>query len=181
MKPVNELLSDNLEVYDHMFDRDDFIKILTILKEPKWEYGLTSYHKSDPNYDICTKFWKMDFSDNPFFTHYLLNKIQEKTQQSFTVNDAYANGHTYGLDGIFHQDCYDEHGRTFLLHANSQWANEWGGGTQFYTNDTALRTVMFKPNRGILFPGVVYHSAAPTTNLFNDLRITIAWKLTKNE
>ena len=25
MKPVNELLSDNLEVYDHMFDHDDFI------------------------------------------------------------------------------------------------------------------------------------------------------------
>jgi|SaaInlV_120m_DNA_3_1039746.scaffolds.fasta_scaffold00866_6 hypothetical protein len=181
MKTVNELLSDNLVVYDHMFDQDTFIKIINILQEPKWEFGHTSYHPSDPNHKRCYKFWKRDLSDNLFFTDYLLNKIQEKTQQSFTLEYVYANGHTYGLDGIFHQDCYDEYGRTFLLCANSQWANEWGGGTQFYTDTTELRTVMFQPNRGMLFPGVVYHSAAPTTRLFNDLRITVAWKLTKNE
>jgi hypothetical protein len=181
MKPVNDLLSDNLTTYDNMFDDDSFAKIITTLQEPKWEYGHTSYHHTDPNYALCSKFWKRDLSDDLFFTDYLLNKIQEKTQQSFTLEHVYANGHTYGLDGIFHQDHYDEQGRTFLLYANAQWANEWGGGTQFYTDDTELRTVMFQPNRGMLFPGVVYHSAAPTTRLFNDLRITVAWKLTKNE
>ena len=123
---------------------------------------------------------KFIFDDDMFFSDYLLNKIQEKTQQSFTLERVYANGHTYGLDGIFHQDSFDENGRTFLLHANLDWKNSWGGGTHFYNDTDELRTVMFQPNRGILFPGRVFHSAAPITRLCNELRITVNWKLQKN-
>ena len=180
MEDPCKILDDNLQIYEQVFDHLTFRKICEKLQGPGWEFGHTSYHPSDPNYQICCKFWKRELNDDVFFSDYLLNKIQEKTQQSFTLESVYANGHTYGLDGIFHQDHFDERGRTFLLYANLQWANEWGGGTQFYTDNGELRTVMFQPNRGILFPGMVYHSAATTTRLFNDLRITVAWKLQTN-
>jgi len=181
MEDPKILLNTHLQIYDDVFDCSIFNRIVDKMQSPGWEFGHTSYHPSDPNYQICCKFWKRDLNDDVFFSDYLLNKIQEKTKQSFTLETVYANGHTYGLDGIFHQDHFDGQGRTFLLYANLKWANEWGGGTQFYTDNGELRTVMFQPNRGILFPGMVYHSAAPTTRIFNDLRITIAWKLRTNE
>lgn len=180
MEDPKTLLNTHLKVYDDVFDHLTFRRICEELRRPGWDFGHTSYHPSDPNYSICSKFWKKELDENVFFSDYLLNKIQEKTQQSFTLEHVYANGHTYGLDGIFHQDHFDDQGRTFLLYANLQWANEWGGGTQFYTDSGELRTIMFQPNRAVLFPGVVYHSAAPTTRLFNDLRITVAWKLRTN-
>ena len=173
-------INSDIDIYDHMFDHLTFRKICEKVRDASWKFGHTSYDPSCPEYEICLKFWKLELDDDMFFSDYLLNKIQEKTQQSFTLERVYANGHTYGLDGIFHQDSFDENGRTFLLHANLDWKNSWGGGTLFYNDTDELRTVMFQPNRGILFPGRVFHSAAPITRLCNELRITVAWKLQKN-
>jgi len=177
MVDPKQVLDSQLTSYDHFFDRDDFIQILNKLATPIWQFGHTSYPPNSKEYQVCSKFWKAELDDDIFFSEHLLNKIQEKTKQSFSLIHVYANGHTHGLDGTFHQDDYETDGRTFLLYANPEWRNEWGGGTQFYTDNGELRHILFSPNRAILFPGIVYHSAAPTTKLFNDLRVTVAWKL----
>lgn len=172
-----ELCSQHMYVYDNFFERSDFHKIIELTDQFRWQFGHTSYDQSRPEYNLCSKFWKVDLNEDLFFSDYLLNKIQEKTKQSFILNQVYANGHTYGLDGMYHQDGYDDSVRTFLLYANPEWRNEWGGGTQFFVDKPELRHVMFEPNRAVLFPGMVYHSAAPVSRLFNGLRISIAWKL----
>ena len=91
-----------------------------------------------------------------------------------------ANGHTYGTYGSKHVDWNDEHGKTLLLYVNDEWECYWGGKTAFYFNDETFH-VMPKRNRAVLFPGQIPHNAEPTTELFKNLRITIAWKLYNHE
>lgn len=170
---------DQIKQYPHFFDKSDFEKILEKVSEPKWQFGHSSYAAEDPRFKFCHLFWKIEFNEDKFFTEHLLNIIQEKTNQSYICEHVYANGQTYGLDGTLHQDYYDDERRTFLLYANVDWRVEWGGATQFYLEQNELYSIYPEPNKAIIFPGVIYHSSAPTSRLFNGLRITVAWKLKK--
>lgn len=170
---------DQIKVYKDFFDRSDYQTVLDKISDAKWQFGHTSYPPGHPRYKYCHSFWKIELHDDEFFTKHLLNKIQEKMDESYICDHVYANGQTYGLDGTLHQDCYDETGRTFLLYANPMWCADWGGLTQFYINEGEFYSVAPEPNKSIIFPGVIYHSSTPTSRLFNGLRVTIAWKLKK--
>lgn len=163
--------------YDNVFDADDFKTILKKVSGPVWEFGHTSYAPGDPRFRLCTPFWKIDFIDDEFFTVHLLNKIQEKTNKSFSLTHVYANGHTYGIDGTFHQDGYTDDDMTFILYAMSKWDKEWGGYTSYRLNDN-IYSVYPEPNKGILHYGKVYHTSGPISRQYPGLRVTVAWKLT---
>lgn len=170
------MVKDNVSVYDNFFSKEDYNTILKKVEEPNWSWGHTSYSPDHPHYNQCTPFWHMDLRDDEFFTGHLLNKIQELVPQYDLLN-VYANGHTYGLDGTFHQDAYDDKGRTFLLYANKKWLKQWGGMTSFYKDNNEVHSLYPSPNKGILFPGMIFHRASSLSRLFIGLRVTIAWKL----
>lgn len=160
--------------YDNFFSPKDYEHILVKLEKPKWEYGHGSYPPGHPERQI--PFWMMHLGDDFFFTEYLLNIIEEKTNQKYELTAVYCNGHTFGTSGNFHQDWHNDQGRTFLLYANDSWDHEWGGKTVFKLGDT-YHYSEFVPNSAILFPGNVSHRAEGTSRLFTGLRKTVAWKL----
>ena len=61
-----------------------------------------------------TWFWKMELSKEEYFSKYLLDVIKKKTNNNFSLDRCYANGHTYGSSGHFHTDWEDGSGRTAL-------------------------------------------------------------------
>ena len=170
--------SDILE-YSNVFSREDWEKILDVVSGPNWYFGHGSYVDGDKRRGI--PFWRIDLKDNEFFTSYLLNIIEEKTNQQYELFDVYANGHTFGTQGSYHQDWYDDRGRTFLLYANDVWKLDWGGKTAFHFNDGTDYFHVPKPNSAVLFPGMIPHVAEMTSRSFIGLRITIAWKLLLKE
>lgn len=163
--------------YKKTFSKEDYYKILDKVAEPKWQFGHGSYHPSDKNYHKSYPFWMIDFKEDKFFTEHLLNIIKEKTNQDYELYDVYANGHTFGTKGSFHEDWHDERGRTFLFYANDYWDIEWGGKTAFSFGNGNFYFNIPVPNSSILFPGIIPHAAEATTRSFTGLRITIAWKL----
>ena len=169
-----------IKVCKNFFDRQDYQTVLDKVADFKWQFGHTSYPQEHPRNKYCHSFWKKELHDDKFFSYHLLNIIQEKTNQSYICEHVYANGQTYGLDGTLHQDCYDD-GKTFLLYANAVWSADWGGSTQFYLDEGESYNIFPEPNKAVIFPGVIYHSSTPTSRLFNGLRVTIAWKLKKND
>jgi len=163
--------------YDSFFSLEDYSKILDCVYDAKWQFGHGSFHESDPRFRSSYPFWGMYLKDNEFFSKYLLNIIEEKTNQRYHLNDVYANGHTYSTNGSFHQDCYDDSGRTFLFYANERWSADWGGKTAFDFGSNNYYFHLPKPNSAILFPGIIPHAAESPSRIFPGLRITVAWKL----
>lgn len=163
--------------FDNLFSNADFYTINEYLQRDKWWFGHGSYPKNHPNFHNSTPFWGMTLDDENYFTDYLLNIIQEKTNQKFSLYTVYANGHTYGTKGSFHQDWFEDNGRTFLYYANSEWDVEWGGKTIFDLGNGKYYYHLPKPNSAIYFPGIIPHTAESTTRLFTGLRVTVAWKL----
>lgn len=172
-----DFADSDIITFDDIFSKKDFYIINEYLKQDKWRFGHGSVPKEHPNFAKSTPFWGMYFDDEKYFTDYLLNIIQEKTNQKFSLYTVYANGHTYGTRGSFHQDWYEDNGRTFLYYANSEWDVEWGGKTIFDLGNGKYYYHLPKPNTAIYFPGIIPHTAESTTRLFTGLRLTVAWKL----
>lgn len=167
----------DIKQYNDVFSKSDYVKILHKVHESKWKFGHGSYHPSDPNFGKGYPFWVMGLEDDSFFTDHLLNIIKEKTEQDYELYDVYANGHTFGTSGSFHEDWHDDRGRTFLFYANDRWSLNWGGKTAFNFGNDDFYFHVPKPNTAILFPGLIPHAAEGTSRNFVGLRITIAWKL----
>ena len=165
---------NDLVNYNNVFSLDICNKIFECLNSHNWYFGHGSHVKN--NRVVGIPFWRMDLKENEFFSKYLLNMIEEKTQQQYELYDVYANGHTFGTNGSFHVDWHDERGRTFLFYSNPKWSVEWGGKTVFDLGNDYYYNVP-KPNSAILFPGQIPHAAEGTSRSFVGLRTTIAWKL----
>lgn len=157
--------------YNNPFDRESRSHIVSDVLGSNWAFG----HGSHQNKKTFP-FWIINLKDNSFYSEYLLNIIQEKTQQEYELYDVYANGHTFGTMGDFHVDWHDSRGRTFLYYANDNWKPEWCGKTIFNMNGD-IQYEPFIPHSAILFPGEIPHMAEGVSRAFSGLRVTIAWKL----
>ena len=105
----------------------------------------------------------------------------------FKINRIYANGQTANQNGTAHIDNHLPNTFTFLYYPNLEWHWLWNGALFFLnsmgSNPNAqtdiIRTVSFKPNRGVFFSANMCHYAEAPSNIFKDLRVSIAWKLSK--
>lgn len=172
---MEEFSIKNIKTYDTVFSDEECAKISDVISGPNWYFGHGSFVVGDARRGY--PFWRVDLHDNEYFTKYLLNIIQEKTNQQYDLYDVYANGHTFGTQGSFHQDWHDKRGLTFLYYANQTWKPEWGGKTAFMFSDETMYFHLPRPNTAISFPGLIPHSAEITSRSFTGLRVTIAWKL----
>lgn len=163
--------------YSDFFEKHDHISILRSIDDTPWYWG----HKSIQNKENrLPPFWYMGLSENKFFSQYLLNKIEQKTNCEFHLERVYANGQNYGMRGSPHQDGFDASCRTLLYYPMETWNVEWGGKTGFIIQTNSgpkYHFVVPEPNKAVLFPGQIFHWAEETTRSFAGLRITIAWKL----
>ena len=164
----------DIVVYKNFFEPEDFKTILDYLDRPCWGWGHSSALESELRDD--KPFWKMQLNQEDFFTKHLFNVIKKKTNEEFSLDRCYANGHTFGTCGNFHTDWKDETGKTALLYANENWEQEWGGKTVFNL-DGEYHYTECCPNSLVIFPGAIPHRAEGTTKFFRDLRKTVAWKL----
>ena len=119
--------------------------------------------------------------DKQGFVSVTINVEIEILDTSFSLEQVYANGHTYGCDGSIHVDAHDPNGHTLLLYVNPSWQYAWGGSTNFHISEGEMFSVFPSGNKAVYFPGQIPHCASGTTRHFKFLRVTIAWKLRTNE
>ena len=169
-------------VIENFIDEQDFSDILNILYDhtnnhdfPGWKLTGFSNDKSKNK-----KFWNIRLTEYEYFNNYLFEKIKSSIKRLFNedvvLDRCYFNGATFGQQGYLHQDCYDPEGRTLLIYCNSEWNDEWSGGTLFETPNGTL-TVYPRPARAVYFPGMIPHFSQSLSSDFGDLRVTLAYKL----
>lgn len=88
---------------------------------------------------------------------------------------AYANAHTYGVDGAMHKDDGDI---TVIYYSSPNWSTEWEGGTALYNEaaDDCIKYCSYKFNRLFAFPAGTRHKPMPVTKECNKLRTVIVFK-----
>lgn len=164
----------DIKRYMDVFSLEDHRKINNDMFQAKWKFGHGSFPAGDRRRRY--PFWVMGLTEDPYYTEYLLNIIQETTQQEYKLYDVYANGHTFGTMGDFHVDWYDSSEITFLYYANDKWRPDWCGQTIFDLNGQ-YNYQYPHPNSAISFPGLIPHMSEGVSRSFTGLRVTIAWKL----
>ena len=161
-----------IEVYDDFFDDDTQQEIYSKLMRPNW--GI-----SGNNPGKLEIFWHYEGLENEeYFSEYLYKKICNKLDTEFKgFERIYANGQTAGQCGTPH---YDDGDLTFLYYPSPVWDTNWQGHLMFMNEaDEVVRVVEHKPNRAVLFTGIIKHYADAPHRWFNGLRISLAYKLWK--
>ena len=164
-----------IQKYDNIFSMEETDKIWKYLKTSNWKFWHQS-HKDSVNY-----FWQMNLIEIDFFKIDLFNKIKKNIGYDFSIDKIYANGQTFGLDGNFHIDTIRDEGYTFLYYPMKNWDLSWGGETVIINPQTEEVNYFYpNPNGGLFFPGNWIHCGKGPSKIYNDLRISIAYKLIKN-
>ena len=173
-----------ISVFDNVFDKEIATIIWELLQRPKWNYTGGS--------PTGGRFWHMEkLEEDSFFKATLFDIICEKhlkeKPSSFLIKRCYANGQTANQNGTAHSDSDAQNTFTFLYYPNPEWELRWNGAL-FFLNHVGngppqsteiLKTVSYKPNRGVFFPSNICHYAEAPSTRFDGLRISLAWKLSK--
>ena len=111
-----------------------------------------------------------------FFPKIFFNKIKKITNKNFDILRIYANGQVFGQEGDWHIDANLEKAYTFLYYFNEGNPSELGE-TYFMDENKSIKSVLPIYNSGILFKSNILHKGSSPKITFNDMRITIAFKL----
>ena len=155
-----------------------FYGVLTSEQQKKCleELNSSTWRTAESTKNSCT-FWFKELIHNNFFNTFFLNRIMQLTEKKFVLDRLYANGQSHGQSGYLHIDSDQENYWTFLYYANPIWSVDWGGSTVFYKNEKEFDHAMFIPNSGIIFKSNLLHAGLEPTRNFNDVRMTVAFKL----
>tara|TARA_Y100001963_G_C6666870_1_gene393141 strand:+ start:330 stop:869 length:540 start_codon:yes stop_codon:yes gene_type:complete len=163
---------NRIEIYDNFFSKEDHKKIWESLAyKPRWSFTGGAGGVGG------AKFWHLDnLEKEKYFNEYLFEKICSNidTRKFGKVRRIYANGQTGGQWGYPHRDDGDI---TFLYYPNLDWKLDWQGHLVFIDGKGDIaETVVYRPNRAVLFPAHVMHYATAPHTSYMGIRISLAYK-----
>ena len=176
----------DIKIIDDFFSDTIHKQVWEYLHPTKPIWSLTG-GSSQPN---SYTFWHVDdLEKEEYFSRFLFKKIITKLGEKYSDYNflrIYANGQTAGQSGNVHPDDGDV---TFLYYPMPTWIYQWGGELIFcdslkemnYKLDEraveSQRVVRVRPNRAVLFPAKILHHATAPNRFFNNLRVSLAYKL----
>lgn len=150
------------------------------LKQRRW--ALDNW--SETHEDLGMLAWSFaGLEEDSFFKETFINRIKELTGYDYEVLAIYANGQTFGQDGVFHVDDINlerNHARTFIYYPTKLSMEElydYGGDTLFIQQDGKIHHVHPITNSAVFFDGRIWHKGMGPTRRTNKLRISVAFKL----
>ena len=165
-------IMNSIHIHENFLSSDEFTKVLEVIYKNGWKHdGKTS--------DNSPRFWFMDLIKNSLFTRDIFEKIQNTMNKKFKLQRVYANGQTYGQDGMFHIDDYRDDTYTFMIYISPITADNVdliGGFTQFKIDNSIVNVEPYM-NRSVCFKSNIVHRGLAPSRETDLLRISIAFKL----
>jgi len=114
--------------------------------------------------------------------HQLWQLLARTVLAQHTLVRCYANAHPYGSEGSLHTDSVSPDSFTTIYYPHDRWSPNWGGETCFFNKEETdvIGCVYPKPNRLVVFSGVVPHVARGITRICPALRVTLMFKTQRN-
>jgi len=161
-----------IERYFDFLTQEKYNQLIKIVEKLQWEYAGYSTTESNSN-----RFWYSELMEHPFFTEWL-SEIERLSNKKFKIDRLYANGQTLGQDGSWHADSQLDSGYTFLYYFNDFDDVSLIGETYFVVDGEPVAITPI-PNSAVLFHHKYKHKGMAPRKGYNDLRVTIAFKLTE--
>lgn len=182
---------------DNLLQDDQRKRIYDFLCGPGWKFGWKSRSHTD-----VYSFWHKHFAgaiqpDHPDLDrreeaydcaeelqrkapllHTFWRGLEKTALKGHTLVRCYANGHTFGSDGTLHTDSASSKSFTSVYYPHERWSPNWGGETVFFNQEETdiLTSIYPKPNRLLIFSGIVPHVARGVSRICPVLRITLMFK-----
>lgn len=191
--PSLRFASGDIAIHDDFLDPEDQREVLSFLAGPGWAFG--AYSDTGPG---ASRYWYKHFAgivrdgaekSDPLEFERQLNqsapsvaKVWRKLQGSIlsghSLSRCYANGYPSGSEGGVHMDSNISEHFTTIYYPHTAWHPNFAGETMFFNQDGSdiIAAVYPKPNRLVVFPGVIPHVARGVSRACAHLRITLMFK-----
>ena len=172
-------------------------EVAEFLKSTSWQFGGTS-DKTGRSYPYWYKHFAGVFDQKDLGTEIrdCSDRLEREAPIIATVWDylkdrifrdhilvrCYANSYPYGSEGAVHLDADDPRHYTAIFYPNSIWDLNWAGETIFFRLQQPpeiLTAVWPRPNRLVLFQGIIPHVARGISRSCPLLRTTLMFKTRK--
>lgn len=110
------------------------------------------------------------------------NYLKGRICQNHILVRCYANSYPYGSEGTVHRDTNDTRQYTAIFYPHSKWDLNWAGETIFFKLQQPpeiLAAIWPRPNRLVLFQGIIPHVARGISRSCPVLRRTLMFKTAK--
>ena len=165
------------EQFNKVFTSEQHKQVLDTLAQRRWSFDNWASHEADKGV-LCWSLWGLE--EETFYKVELLNRINELTGRNFIADRIYANGQSFGQDGVFHVDHAEEGHYTFLYYPTELdplEVYEYGGETQFIQDDGQMYHVYPFTNTAVIFDGRIWHRGMAPNKWTKKLRMSLAFKL----
>jgi len=180
----------DIQTFDNFLPEEILVEINQNISQHGFRYGWQSINSRDQSIPYAhwnNTFAGVDAENGLDLSNKLdgaIAKAWEHIRSTYcpgaSLVRCYMNAHTYGVEGYPHTDTI-RNGHTVLVYLNDVWKREWGGETMFYDKDTVLYAELPKRNKGLIFDGKICHVAKGVTRLCPSLRVTLMFKITKQD
>lgn len=157
---------DKIRCYDDQIPEDLLSECITQVERRGWQYGWRS------NKMLGFGHWNVVLSDSKVEREEVYHEVEPCIQSLWdyiqprfmpttpVLVRAYANAHTYGVEGYIHRDSKFEEDQTCIIYYEKDWKPEWGGETIFLNEneDDIVKAVLPKYGRMTIFSGPIKHA-----------------------
>ncbi len=185
--------ASDIAIYDNFLSGERHQEIFEFLSGPGWAFG--AYSDPSPS---ASRYWCKHFagivqdgretSDPVEFERQLARNapvvarmwrgLQSGPLSEHVLSRCYANGYPFGSEGGLHQDSNIPTHFTSIYYPLKAWHPNFAGETLFFDaqGSDIIAAVFPKPNRLVVFPGVIPHVARGVSRTCTQLRITLMFK-----
>ena len=185
--------AEDIAIYDAFLSPEDQRDVLGFLSGPGWAFG--AYSDTAPG---ASRYWYKHFAgivrdgaekSDPLEFERQLNenaplvakvwrKLRGGVLSGHALSRCYANGYPSGSEGGVHMDSNIAEHFTTIYYPQISWHPNFAGETVFFNQDGSdiIAAVYPKPNRLVVFPGVIPHVARGVSRACPQLRITLMFK-----
>jgi SM-20-related protein len=156
--------ADMIKSYDNQIPEDLMAECIVEVERRGWQYGWRS------NRDMGFGHWNVVLSDSKIERDDIYHEVAPCIQRLWdyiqprfmpttpTLVRAYANAHTYGIEGYIHRDSKFMEDQTAVIYYEKDWRPEWAGETVFFDDsEDVIKAILPRYGRLSVFPAAIPH------------------------
>lgn len=165
--------------------------LLAFLTGPGWAYGAFSgvdgsryLYKhfagvvTDGREALAPDVFEAELQETAPLVANVWRRLKATRLSGHRLTRCYANGYPNGSEGALHRDSNIATHYTAIYYPHLAWKPDYAGETVFFdgAEQEIIASIYPRPNRLVVFPGVIPHVARGVSRACPDMRITLMFK-----